>query len=224
MAKRKVEMPTEKDLAKIRDAAEDLSKAISEQARDYAHDAQKWAEPKIKEAQKWAEPKIKDAQKWAEPKLRDAKKSIVTAAAPRLEAAAGASVDLVDTASHKLTDDVLPRIQKAMNDAYAAVQPAQLPSGKRTARKARKAVRQAEKQLHKDLQKAAGKSGRGRKILGWFVVGSAAAGTGYLLWRRSQPIEDPWAEEYWQNVETPEPEVPVAAVVPTDDEAKGGEA
>mgnify|MGYP000991280955 CR=1 FL=1 len=25
----------------------------------------------------------------------------------------------------------------------------------------------------------------------------AAAGAAYVVWRRSQPVEDPWAEEYW---------------------------
>ncbi|EJN84391.1 hypothetical protein HMPREF1129_2679 [Actinomyces naeslundii str. Howell 279] len=28
------------------------------------------------------------------------------------------------------------------------------------------------------------------------VAGAAAAGA-YVVWRRSQPVEDPWAEEYW---------------------------
>jgi len=28
------------------------------------------------------------------------------------------------------------------------------------------------------------------------AAGAAAAGA-YVVWRRSQPVEDPWAEEYW---------------------------
>ena len=30
---------------------------------------------------------------------------------------------------------------------------------------------------------------------------AAAAGAGYGLWKRSQPIEDPWAEDYWADLE-----------------------
>ena len=25
-------------------------------------------------------------------------------------------------------------------------------------------------------------------------------GAAYLLWKRSQPVEDPWAEAYWEDV------------------------
>ena len=35
------------------------------------------------------------------------------------------------------------------------------------------------------------------KTLGWLVLAGAAAGAAYVVWRRSQPVEDPWAEEYW---------------------------
>src|SRR5699024_8430083 len=43
------------------------------------------------------------------------------------------------------------------------------------------------------------KGGFGRK-LGWVLVGTAVAGAGVVLWRRSQPVDDPWAEEYWDDV------------------------
>ncbi|MDO5495705.1 MAG: hypothetical protein Q4G64_08330 [bacterium] len=224
--------PAKLDLGEVKSAAADLGKAITEQAKvvgakagelaqdagDWAapklRDAQKWVEPKIKDAQDWAERKVKDAQKWAEPKLKDAKnwagpkvekarREVVKAAAPRLEAAAGAGVGLVDSASHKLSDDVLPRIQKALHDAAEAAKDVEIPKGRRAGKKARKAARKAEKNLKKALAKAE-KPRRGRRTLGWMVVGSAAAGAGYLLWRRSQPVEDPWAEEYWQNVDVPE--------------------
>ena len=35
------------------------------------------------------------------------------------------------------------------------------------------------------------------KTLGWLAVAGAAAAGAYVVWRRSQPVEDPWAEEYW---------------------------
>ena len=41
------------------------------------------------------------------------------------------------------------------------------------------------------------KSRRALKTLGWIVVAGGAAAAAYVVWRRSQPVEDPWAEEYW---------------------------
>ena len=35
------------------------------------------------------------------------------------------------------------------------------------------------------------------RTLGWLTVATAAAGAAYIVWKRSQPVEDPWAEEYW---------------------------
>ncbi|HZK06408.1 MAG TPA: hypothetical protein VFC82_11285 [Actinomycetaceae bacterium] len=214
MGKRK-KADVEVDVKKFRDAATEFQKSIGDQARHFAEDAEAWASPQVKKAQKWAEPKVKGAQawagpkvdkaqKWAGPKVEEARKNVVKAAAPRIEAAAASGVDLVDKTSHKLTDDVLPRIQKSMHDAAAAVGAVEVPTGRCAARKARKNARQAEKKLSKELQKASGEPRRGRRILGWTLVGSAAAGAGYLLWRRSQPVEDPWAEEYWQkDIEAP---------------------
>lgn len=39
------------------------------------------------------------------------------------------------------------------------------------------------------------------RVVGWTLLSSVAAAAGYLLWRRSQPIEDPWAEEYWTGLD-----------------------
>lgn len=41
------------------------------------------------------------------------------------------------------------------------------------------------------------KSHTGRKAFGWSLAALGAGGAAYLLWRRSRPVEDPWAEEYW---------------------------
>lgn len=41
------------------------------------------------------------------------------------------------------------------------------------------------------------KSRRVLKTLGWLTVAAAAGCAAYVVWQRSQPVEDPWAEEYW---------------------------
>lgn len=35
----------------------------------------------------------------------------------------------------------------------------------------------------------------------WVIVLLAAAVAGFVAWRRSQPIEDPWAEESWEDID-----------------------
>ena len=39
------------------------------------------------------------------------------------------------------------------------------------------------------------------RALCFTALTAAAAGAGYVLWKRSQPIEDPWAEDYWADLE-----------------------
>ena len=40
------------------------------------------------------------------------------------------------------------------------------------------------------------------RAVGLTALVGTAAGAGYILWKRSQPIEDPWAEEYWADLDT----------------------
>ena len=41
------------------------------------------------------------------------------------------------------------------------------------------------------------------KVTGTLAILGGAAGAAVLLWKRSQPVEDPWAESYWEDVEVP---------------------
>ena len=40
-------------------------------------------------------------------------------------------------------------------------------------------------------------------MTGTLAIFGGAAGAAFLLWKRSQPVEDPWAESYWEDVEVP---------------------
>lgn len=46
------------------------------------------------------------------------------------------------------------------------------------------------------------KRGRAGRVFGWSVAAAGVASVAYLLWRRSRPIEDPWAEEYWVDLQS----------------------
>lgn len=179
---------SEIDAEKVRQQAADLGHVLSEQASRAGEIATSLAE----QGKVWA-------TDVAAPRLDKAWRDGVAVTAPKLEAAAEKARPAVDTARDKLVDDYLPRVQKAMHDAAEA---AAKESG--TKGKAVKAGKAAQKALTtKPKKRGAGKA------LGWVLVGTAAAGTGYLLWRRTQPVDDPWAEEYWEDttVTTPSAEV-----------------
>ncbi|MCK6210360.1 hypothetical protein KZX45_07370 [Georgenia sp. EYE_87] len=144
----------------------------------------------------WATPRVEAAAAWAGPKVDKAWRETVKATAPKVEHATERVRPAVDNAYERIVDDYLPRVQKAMHDAADAAAGGEGLSGK-----ASKAGRAARKALSEPPQKSHGLG----KTLGWVLVGTAAAGTGYLLWRRSQPVDDPWAEEYWEDTTVTSP-------------------
>jgi len=183
---------SEIDAEKVRQQAADLGHVLSEQATRASEIATSLAE----QGKVWA-------TGVAAPRLDKAWRDGVAAAAPKVEAAAEKARPAVDSARDKIVDDYLPRVQKAMHDAAEA---AAKESGKKG--KAVKAGKAAQKAMATKPKKRGGAG----KTLGWVLVGTAAAGTGYLLWRRTQPVDDPWAEEYWEDttVTTPAAEVSTA--------------
>lgn len=135
---------------------------------------------------------------WAAPRLEKAWKQTVAAAAPRIEAASEAASEKVDLAHEKLVGDYLPRVQRAMSDAATAAQS----SG--SLRDRADAVADATK---KALTEPTKKGHPILKGLGLTVLAAAVGAAGYVLWRRSQPVEDPWAEEYWADLDAKTKEI-----------------
>lgn len=139
---------------------------------------------------------LEAAADWAGPRVDKAWKRTVAVTAPKVEEATERVRPAVDDAYERLTEDYLPRVQKAMHDAAQAAS-----GGNGISQKAGKAGAAAKEALSKPPKKSRGVA----KTLGWVVVGTVAAGAGYLLWRRSQPLDDPWAEEYWNDSAAPAP-------------------
>ena len=184
---------SEVDAEKVRQHAIDLGHVLSEQAGKAGEAASSLAG----QGKVWA-------TDVAAPKIDKAFRDGVKVAAPRIEAAAEKARPAVDAAHDRIVDDYLPRVQKAMHDAAEAA------SGSGNIKdKAGKAGKAAQKALTTKPKK-----NRGAKTVGWILVGTAAAGTGYLLWRRTQPVDDPWAEEYWEDTTVTTPaEVSTAPAV-----------
>ncbi|WP_026459688.1 hypothetical protein [Schaalia suimastitidis] len=146
---------------------------------------------------------------WAAPRAQAALEGALKRATPLVETAADKAVDAIDrakpkleTARHNVVDDYLPRIHRAVEDSASALT-SDAPLAERAA-----AARIASSRALTTPTRTVRRKRRFLRVLGWTAATTAVAGVGYLLWKRSQPIEDPWAEEYWadldSNVEVPE--------------------
>ena len=163
---------------------------------------------------------------WAAPRAQAAVAKGIEKATPmindiadRAQEAAVAAKPYLDNAQQTVVDDYLPRIHKAVTDAAAAAT-----TDADLAERARAVREVSTKALLTPTAKAVPvvKRHRAAKVAGWTALGVSAAGVGYLLWKRSQPIEDPWAEEYWADLEADEKaDVPDVAAESTDEETAG---
>ena len=134
---------------------------------------------------------LRHAEEWAA-RAQDLAEQGYEWAAPKVEEAAQKARPYLDNVHEKVVDDYLPRIEEASKEARKAA--AKDGTLMERAQRAGDATR-------KSLSKPVKKNHRFAKCLGWSLLGTAVAGAGYLLWRRSQPIEDPWAEEYWADLD-----------------------
>lgn len=122
---------------------------------------------------------------WVAPHVSKAREEVSRAAKDaqvRLE-------PVVEEARTRVVDEYIPRAQRAA----VAAQTAATTDGTLTQRAQRAAVAAKSAALEVPVKK----KHRVLKTLGWLAVAGVAAGAAYVAYRRSQPVEDPWAEEYW---------------------------
>ena len=177
--------------------ARDLSARAVQYAPELAHQARDAATVVVDKVQ----PRVADAYAWARPRARKAWQGGVQAAAPHVESLAGKAgplltsaqeklhpaVDVaygkvsqaIDVAHEKLLTDMIPRLVAAVNAAAAQ-------AGGADSAAARAAAAAADK--------LAKKKRRRRRVTVVTLVGAAVAG--FALWRRAQPVNDPWAQPW----------------------------
>lgn len=193
------------DAMVLRDVVTEQAGRAAERAADLAGQGIGWAAPHVQHS-------------WE--KTVEKATPVISEAAARAQEAADQAKPFLDDVHGRVVDDYLPRINKAVADASAAAT-----TDADLAERAR-LVREASTRALTTPTVSTRKRHRVAKAFGWTALGVSAAGLGYLLWRRSQPIEDPWAEEYWADLETenPVPDVPVekAHEADTPDEADKG--
>ena len=139
---------------------------------------------------------------WAAPRAQAALTRAIDRAAPAVESAAARAKSVVEhagpaieSARANLVEDYLPRASRAVNQAGNALS-APGPLSER----ARRAKEVSTVALTTPTPKV--RKRRFLRAVGLAALAATAAGVGYVLWKRSQPIEDPWAEEYWADLET----------------------
>lgn len=166
----------------------DLADILGKGAIDLADKAAHYSKEYTKQGKKWAGPKLDEASKVYHNVADEAGKrykDISSEAGKRYH-------DISDEAISRWEKDLLPRFQ-------AAIDAAKTEAGKDGDLKTKAlAVSSAtSKALQTPPKTKTKKAGR---FLGWTAVLASTAGIGYLIWKRSQPVEDPWAEAYWENI------------------------
>ncbi|RBP67287.1 hypothetical protein DFO66_102343 [Brevibacterium sanguinis] len=169
-------------LASKLDSAKKSSLKVLSDAGDYAA-------PKLREAADKANHQVEVLTEKARPQveaLTDKANQQVHALADRIEAyrpeatekagkvASGAAASLAAMETPQLIDDLAVR----------------LTGDKKAMKKARRALEDASKRIAKQTKQ---KSSGGRKALVWTLVIGSAAGIGYYMWKKAQPVEDPWS-------------------------------
>ncbi|QUL78927.1 hypothetical protein IG171_16420 [Brevibacterium sp. SMBL_HHYL_HB1] len=159
-------------------------------------DASETAAPKLREAADRARPQVEALAGKAE--------EFAEKARPQVEALADRANDQVHEWADKLEayrPEATERAGKFASNAATSLSTVETPKliddlavrltgDKKAMKKARKALASAGKKIEKDTAR---KSGRGKTALVWTLVIGSAAGVGYYVWKKAQPVEDPWS-------------------------------
>src|SRR5699024_4966480 len=132
---------------------------------------------------------LADASETAAPKLREA----ADRARPQVEALAGKAEEFAEKARPQveaLADRANDQVHEWADKLEAYRPEATERAGNKAMNKAPKPLASAGKKIEKDTAR---KSGRGKTALVWTLVIGSAAGVGYYVWKKAQPVEDPWS-------------------------------
>ncbi|SDS37710.1 hypothetical protein SAMN04489751_1873 [Brevibacterium sandarakinum] len=170
-------------------------------------DASGAASPKLREAADKARPQVEALAEKARPQveaLADRAEGLAVKARPQVEAFADKANEQVHAWADKLDayrPEATERAGKFASNAANSLATVETPQlvddlavrltgDKKAVKKARKALTNAGKRIQKDTTR---KSGGGKAAVVWTLVIGSAAGIGYYVWKKAQPVEDPWS-------------------------------
>ena len=161
-------------------------------------------------AKEWTTPRVEAFIEWVTPRLEQAWNETVRHTAPRVSQAAQKAAPVIDRGSEKLVEDYIPRFVSALQEAAekaTEVTAKGLESvGEKTREIAVSAPQKISKSAKKASKKAAKKAAKAEKNSHkglWFLIITGVAAGLYALWRKSQPVSDPW-DSPWPVNETEE--------------------
>lgn len=164
------------DAAGIVEATGKKAQELANQAHTAVSEGIEWATPKIQEVAEKLAPSVEEARQQAE------------AAAEKLKPALHEAREKALDTKEKVVNDYIPRAKAAAEAASAALVEAE----GNVAEKLQAAGEKA-------LAASKPKKRRFRTFLKITAALAALGGIAYVLWNRSRPTEDPWAEAYWED-------------------------
>ena len=195
---------------KLREAADKARpqvEAFADRARPQVEAFADRARPQVEAFAEKARPQVEALAEKARPRVEamaDRAEGLALKARPQVEAFADKANDQVHAWTDKL-DSYRPeateragRLASNATNKLATVETPQLiddlavrlTGDKKAVKKARKALTNAGKRIQKDTTP---KSGGGKAAVVWTLVIGSAAGIGYYVWKKAQPVEDPWS-------------------------------
>ncbi|MDO5049004.1 MAG: hypothetical protein Q4D87_03880 [Actinomycetaceae bacterium] len=195
--------------------------------KKFQREADAAADAAVRHGEEWvakAQQLVEEGADWVAPRAQKLWDETVKTAAPVIEDAADKVRPYLDEAEERgrvYLKDAQVKAEDYAKRGESAAKAAQKAASKKgsLAERAQRAGEATRKELTKPQKSKGATFG---KVVGWTLLGSAAAGVGYLLWRRSQPIEDPWAEEYWADLDT-DFDFPETPAEPVDEAETAGE-
>jgi hypothetical protein len=160
----------------------------------------------LADASETAAPKLRDAADKARPQvdaLAEKAEEFAEKARPQVEAFAEKANDQVHSWADKLEayrPEATERAGKFASNAASSLANVETPKvvddlavrltgDKKAMKKARKALHGASKKIQKDTARKSS----GKTAIVWTLVIGSAAGIGYYVWKKAQPVEDPWS-------------------------------
>lgn len=153
---------------------EKVADTVKGKATEVAHQSINWAAPHVEQLHKRVE------------------KQVIPAVLSKVDGMKGALSDASEAAKDSLREATKQAVHAADKTTKKGLETAH----KHTNELAKK----TQKLTKKELRKLQGKK-KSHKGLVFLLLSSLVAGLGYVFWKRSQPVDDPWAEEYWEDID-----------------------
>lgn len=230
MFKRKTQPKSLKDeVADVVHAVSDVVRQGSANAIDAAAPRLRDASVKLQDAASQVRPRVDRINEQIRPRIEELGKQ----GRAQYDHLSAESLARFDDAKHRFTDEIAPqateRAGAVASSAAGLLAAAQTPKfvddlavrvtgDKKAMKKARKALNRASKDIAKNTRVKKSGNGFGMTMV-WILAIGGLAGIAYYVWKKAQPVEDPWSTPLPAN--RPADARPVGSVPASQQDAVG---